>query len=140
MTGRPLAAHIGRSPLEVVAVAMALAIFVGVGTLWAVGVLIGSIFGSTIPGTVSEGIADMLRSFPHVGVAWYPPIPSGLIWFGAAVLIAGFAPLLWRLVRASRLAEEGAQWATTTELRRASLLVSDRTQPHARPEEPSDAA
>lgn len=139
MTGRPSSAQLGRSPLEAAAVAVALAAFLGVGTLWAVGVLIGSIFGSSIPGTVSEGIAAMLRSFPDIGAAWQPPTPSGLIWFGAAALIVGFTPLIWRLARVGRLAEEGAQWATTMELRRAGLLVSDRALPYARPEEPSDA-
>ncbi len=140
MTGRPRGAQFAQSPLDVFAVALVLAAFLGVGTLWAVGVLIGSIFGSTIPGTVSEGITAMLRSFPNIGAAWQPPTPSGLIWFGAAALIVGFAPLVWRLVRAGRLSEEGARWANTMELRRAGLLVSDRALPHARREEPSDAA
>lgn len=136
MTGRPTG--VGRTPLEVVGVAATLAAVGGVGVLWATGVVVGSIAGSTLPGTGGEGIADMLASFPDVGRAWVPPIPSGLVWSVALVLVAAFAPLVWRLVRMGRLADEGAQWAVTMDLRRAGLLVSDRPVPNAEAEEPPD--
>ena len=140
MTGRPYGGGLARSPLEVAGVALALAVFLGAGVLWGVGVVVGSILGSTLPGTGEEGIAAMLRSFPDVGAAWEPAIPSRLVWVAAALLVAGFTPLGWRLVRAGRLADEGAQWATSMDLRRAGLLLSDRSLPHAEAEEPSDAA
>ena len=140
MTGRPYGGALARSPLEVAGVALALVVFLGAGVLWGVGVVVGSILGSTLPGTGEEGIAAMLRSFPDVGAAWEPAIPSRLVWAAAALLVAGFTPLGWRLVRAGRLADEGAQWATNMHLRRAGLLLSDRLLPHAEAEEPSDAA
>ena len=140
MTGRPNGGALGRSPLEVAGIALALAAFVGAGVLWAAGVVVGSILGSTLPGTGEEGIAAVLRSFPGVGAAWEPAIPSPLVWAAAVLLIAAFTPLVWRLVRAGRLADEGAQWATSMDLRRAGLLLSDRSLPHAEAEEPSDAA
>lgn len=140
MTGRPYGGALGRSPLEVAGVALALVVFLGAGVLWGVGVVVGSILGSTLPGTGEEGIAAMLRSFPDVGAAWEPAIPSRLVWAAAALLVAAFTPLGWRLVRAGRLADEGAQWATNMDLRRAGLLLSDRSLPHAEAEEPSDAA
>jgi hypothetical protein len=113
---------------------------VGVGLLWATGVVIGSIVGSTLPGTGGEGVAAMLRSFPDVGQAWDPPIRSGVIWTAALLVVASFGPLVVRLVRAGRLADEGAQWASTMDLRRAGLLVPDHTLAHAEEEEPSDAS
>ena len=140
MTGRPYGGALARSPLEVAGVALAVVVFLGAGVLWGVGVVVGSILGSTLPGTGEEGIAAMLRSFPDVGAAWEPAIPSRLVWAAAALLVAGFTPLGWRLVRAGRLADEGAQWATSMDLRRAGLLLSDRSLPRAEAEEPSDVA
>ena len=119
---------------------MALVGFVGAGVLWAAGVVVGSILGSALPGTGGEGIAAMLHSFPDVGAAWEPPIPSGMVWAAAVLLVTAFTPLVWKLVRAGRLADEGAQWATSVDLRRAGLLLADRSLPHAEAEEPSDAA
>ncbi len=139
MTGRPHGGALVRSPLETAGMAVALLCFVGLGLLWGTGVLVGSILGAMLPGTVEDGIATMVGSFPDVGRAWQPAIPSGLVWTVAAVTAAAFTPLAWRLTRAGRLAEEGAQWATNMELRRAGLLVSDRPLPHALPEEPSHA-
>lgn len=140
MTARPYGGALGQSPLEVAGVALALVLFVGAGVLWAVGVVVGSILGSTLPGTGGEGVAAILRSFPDVGAAWDPAIPSPLVWATSALLLAAFTPLVWRLVRAGRLADEGAQWATSMDLRRAGLLLSDRSLPHAEAEGPSDAA
>jgi hypothetical protein len=48
-----------------------------------------------------------------------------------------FAPLVLRVVRSSRLADAGAHWATTADLRRAKLLVADQLLAHAAAEEPS---
>ena len=124
MTGSGFGA--GRSPLEVVGMAATLVVLVGGGVLWGTGVVLGSILGATLPGTGGEGIAAMLGSFPDIGRAWMPAIPSGLIWGLALVLVAVFAPLVWKLARAGQLADEGAQWATAMDLRRAGLLVSDR--------------
>jgi hypothetical protein len=131
---------VARSPLEVLGIALALAVVVGVGLLWGTGVIIGSIFGSVLPGSGGEGVAAILGSFPDVGRAWEPGIPSGLVW-GTTVLVAAvFAPLVWRLIRAGHLADEGAQWAGPRELRLAGLLVADRSLPNAEEEEPSDAS
>jgi hypothetical protein len=140
VTGRPYGGALGRSPLEVAGVALALVLFVGAGVLWAAGVVVGSILGSALPGTGGEGIVAMLRSFPDVGDAWEPSIPSALVWSVAVLLVAAFTPLVWRLVRSGMLSDEGARWATTIDLRRAGLLLSDRSLPHAEAEEPTDAA
>lgn len=129
-----------RSPLEIVGIALAFVVMVGVGLLWGTGVVIGSISGSVLHGSGGEGLAFMLRSFPDVGRAWEPSIPSGLVWGVAVSLVALFAPLMWRLIRAGHLADEGAQWAATIDLRRAGLLVADRPLPNAEEEEPSDAS
>jgi hypothetical protein len=45
VTGRPYGGVLGRSPLEVAAVALAFVVFVGAGVLWGVGVVVGSILG-----------------------------------------------------------------------------------------------
>jgi hypothetical protein len=140
VTGRPYGGALGRSPLEVAGLALALVVFVGAGVLWAAGVVVGSILGSALPGTGGEGIVAMLTSFPDVGAAWDPAIPSPLVWAAAVLVVAAFTPLVWKLVRAGRLADEGAQWATSVDLRRAGLLLSDRSLPHAEAEEPSDEA
>jgi len=140
VTGRPYGGGLGRSPLETAGVALALVCLAGVAVLWGSGILVGSILGSSLPGTGGEGVAALLRSFPDVGGAWEPSISSWLVWAVAVVLVAGFAPLVWKLFKLGRLAEEGAQWATTIDLRRAGLLVSDQHLPHAEAEEPSDAA
>jgi hypothetical protein len=129
---------VSRTPLEVVGVAATLLGVVGLGVLWGTGVVIGSIAGSTLPGTGGEGIEAILRSFPDIGTAWVPPISSGLVWASALVLVAAFAPLVWRLARMGRLADEGAQWAASIDLRRAGLLVSDRPLPNAEAEESAD--
>lgn len=132
MTGR-------RSPLEIAAVTMALALFVGVVLLWGVGIVVGSILGSTLPGR-GQGPAPMLNEFPDVGRAWQPAIPSEIIWTAAIVLVLVFAPLVWRLMRAGSLADEGAKWATTPDLRKAGVLVPDYLLAHAEAEESSHAA
>jgi len=140
VTTRPCGAGLGRSPLELAGIAVALAVVIGVGVLWGSGVVVGSLLGSTLPGTTEQGIAAVVRAFPDIGRAWTPPIPSGLIWAVSALVTVGFTPLVWRLIQAGRLTEQGAQWATTVDLRRAGLLVADEPLPHALPEEPSDAA
>lgn len=131
---------VARSPLEIVGIALVLVVMVGVGLLWGTGVVIGSISGSVLPGSRGEGLILMLRFFPDVGLAWEPSIPSGLVWGVAILLIAVFAPLVWRLIRAGHLADEGAKWAATIDLRRAGLLVADQPLPNAEEEEPSDAS
>lgn len=134
MTGRGF----GRTPLEVIGIVVVLMVMFGVGVLWGVGIVIGSIVGSALPGTEGSGIVAILLSFPDVGQAWTPAISSGLVWAGAVVVVVVFAPLVWRLVRAGRLADEGARWATTTDLQRAGLLISDRPLSHAEAEEATD--
>jgi hypothetical protein len=125
----------GSSPLETVGVAIAVAAMIGVGLLWGIGMLVASILGSTLPGG-GQGVAAIVQSFPDIGAAWVPAIPSGLIWATALVVWAVFAPLVWRVVRPGSLRDEGSQWATTADLRRAGLLMVDAPLPHAAPEEP----
>ena len=129
---------LGHSPLEAVGTACLLIAAVGTGLLWGVGVVVGSILGSTLTGAGGEGLAAILRSFPEIGQAWQPAIPSGLVWGAGLWLVAMFAPLMWRLARHARLADEGAQWATRHHLRRARLLVSDHPLAHAKAEEVPD--
>jgi hypothetical protein len=140
VTGRGLGGGPGQSPFEIVGFALVLTAVVGVGVLWSVGLVVGSILGATLPGSASEGVAAILRSFPDVGRAWEPPVSSGLVWAVAALAISGFGPLVWKLSQIGRLSEQGSQWATTADLRRAGLLVEDRPLPHAKAEEPTDAA
>jgi hypothetical protein len=131
---------LGRSPLEVVGTACLLIAAVGTGLLWGVGVLVGSILGSTLTGSGGDGLAAILRSFPDVGQAWRPAIPTGLVWGAAVGLLALLAPLGWRLFHSGDLGDEGSQWATRAHLRRAGLLVSDDPLAHAEAEEVADGA
>ena len=140
MTPNGYRSGLGRSPLEVVGTACLLVAAAGTGLLWGVGVVVGSILGSTLTGAGGDGLAAMLRSFPHVGEAWRPAIPSGLVWGGAVGLLAMFAPLAWRLARSGELADEGSQWASRSHLRRAGLLVADHPLAHAEAEEVADGA
>ena len=134
MPGRPPAGHLIQSPLEIVAIPLVIAGVGGVGLLWGTGVVVGSILGSSLPGGPGESIFAMLGSFPDIGAAWEPAIPSSLIWAGTIVMIALIAPLITTLMRIGRLREEGAQWATSHDLRRAGLLIADRSLTHAVPE------
>jgi len=134
MPGRPSAGHLAQSPLEIVAIPLVVGGVAGVGLLWGTGVVIGSIIGSSLPGTPGESVVAMLGSFPDVGAAWEPAIPSLLIWAVTIVVLALLAPLIWKLTRVGRLREEGAQWATSHDLRRAGLLIADRLLDHAVPE------
>ena len=138
MTGRYPTGGFASSPLEIVALAVALVGLLGVGLLWGAGVVIGSVLGATLPGSFGEGMAAVVRSFPDVGSAWSPPIPSPLVWSLAFGFVVGVAPLAWRLIRLGRLEEEGAWWARPADLRRAGLLLSDRSLPQSLPEEPAD--
>lgn len=113
---------------------------VGTALLWGVGVVVGSILGSTLTGTGGDGLAAMLRSFPDIGRAWRPAIPSELVWGAAGVLLAVFAPVAWQFVKSTELSDEGSQWATRASLRRAGLLVADRPLAHAEAEEVPDGA
>ncbi|MFP3881896.1 MAG: hypothetical protein ACLFWH_06210 [Actinomycetota bacterium] len=133
MTGR-------RSPLEIAAIVVAVVVLAGGALLWAVGIVVGSILGSTLPGTSGEGLLALVRAFPDIGDAWLPPIPSPLIWAVAIAVLAAFTPLVWRLIQTGSVSDEGARWATNAELRNAGLLVPDQILPHAGEEEPSDAA
>lgn len=139
MTGRGRVGGPGRSPLEIAAIVLALAAMTGVGVLWGAGIMIGSLLGATLPGSASEGIAAILHSFPDVGQAWEPPVSSRLVWAVAVGVAAAFGPLVLKMLRTGRLSEEGTQWATKTDLRRAGLIVSDGLVPHAQTEEPHDA-
>ena len=136
MPGRPPTGHLGQSPLEIVAIPLVIAGVGGVGLLWGTGVVVGSILGSSLPGGPGESVFAMLGSFPDIGAAWEPAIPSIFIWAAAIVVTALIAPLIRKLMRMGRLREEGAQWASTHDLRRAGLLIADRSLNHAVPERP----
>ena len=131
MSGRPTSSTLGQSPFEIVAFSLILGVLVGIGVLWAAGVVIGSIIGSSLPGSVGEGMMRMVGSFPDIGAAWDPTVPSVLIWVAATALVGLAAPLFWRLARSGRLRDEGAQWATFSDLHRAGLLVADGTPTHS---------
>lgn len=136
MAGRPSGGHLAQSPLEIVAIPIVVGGLGGAGVLWGTGVVIGSILGSSLPGSPGESVFAMLGSFPDVGAAWEPDIPSLLVWVVTTVLIGLAAPLIWKLSQVGRLTEEGAQWATSHDLRRAGLLIADRSLIHAVPEPP----
>ena len=136
MAGRPSSGHLGQSPLEIVAIPIVVGGVAGAGVLWGPGVVIGAILGSSLPGSPGESVLAMLGSFPDVGAAWEPDIPSLLVWVVTTVLIGLAAPLIWKLTQVDRLTEEGAQWATSHDLRRAGLLIADRSLAHAVPERP----
>jgi len=136
MLARPSGGHLAQSPLEIVAIPIVVGGVAGAGVLWGTGVVIGSILGSSLPGSPGESVLAMLGSFPDVGAAWEPDIPSLLIWAVAIVVMALVAPLIWKLARVGRLREEGERWATSHDLHRAGLLVADRSLPHAVPERP----
>jgi hypothetical protein len=97
--------------------------------------LVASILGSTFP-RGGQGVAEIVQSFPDIGAAWEPAIPSGLIWVTASVVSAALAPFVWRAIRPRGLSDEGSRWATTTDLRRAGLLMVDAPLSHAAAEEP----
>lgn len=138
MSARP-PTTLAQSPLEIVAVPLLIVALAVGGTVWASGVVIGSILGSTLPGSVGEGITAMARSFPDVGSAWEPAIPSWAVWVAAVAVLALIGPLVRKLFRSSRLADQGAEWATASDLRRAGLLVADPTLPNSIPETPADS-
>jgi hypothetical protein len=132
VTDRP----VGNSPLEGVLFGLFLVALIGVGLVWAAGVLVGAILGAALPGDVRAGVASLVESFPEVGRAWQPPIPSVAVWISAAGIGGVFGPLAWKLWRAGRLKDGGARWATVTDLRRAGLLIRDQSQPHGIQEKP----
>ena len=139
MPGRPPTSHLGRSPLEIVAIPLLISGVGGVGLLWGTGVVIGSIVGSTLPGGPGESVFAMLGSFPDIGAAWEPAIPSVLIWAGALIVASLSVPLIRKLMSIGRLRDEGAKWATSHDLRRAGLIITDRPLAHAVPE-PAEVA
>ena len=139
MPGRPPTSHLGRSPLEIVAIPLLISGVGGVGLLWGTGVVIGSIVGSTLPGGPGESVFTMLGSFPDIGTAWQPAIPSVLIWAGALIVASLSVPLIRKLMSIGRLRDEGAKWATSHDLRRAGLIITDRPLAHAVPE-PAEVA
>ena len=139
MPGRPPTGHLGRSPLEIVAIPLLICGVGGIGLLWGTGVIVGSILGSSLPGPPGESIFTMLGSFPDIGTAWEPALPSVLIWAGAVIVTGLVAPLIRKLMSLGKLRDEGAQWATAHDLRRAGLLIADRSVPHAVPEPPEVA-
>lgn len=138
MSARP-PAQLGQSPLEIVGVPLVISALAVGGILWGAGVVAGSILGSSLPGSVGEGIAAMARSFPDIGAAWEPPIPSWPLWVVTVAVLALIGPLVWKLFRSSRLADQGAQWATASDLRRAGLLIADMTVPNSIPETAPDS-
>lgn len=140
MTPNGYRSGLGRSPLEVVGTLCLLIAAVGTALLWGVGVVVGSILGSTLTGAGGDGLAAMLRSFPDIGQAWRPAIPSELVWGAVGGLLAMFAPVAWQFVKGTELSDEGSQWATRAHLRRAGLLVADRPLAHAEAEEVPDGA
>jgi hypothetical protein len=97
--------------------------------------LVASILGSSLPGG-GEGVSEMVQFFPDIGAAWEPAIPSGPIWATALMVSAVFVPLVWRVIRPRGLSDEGSQWATMADLRRAGLLMVDAPLPRAAAEEP----
>lgn len=132
MVARPGGGHGAQSPLEIIAIPVVLGGLIAVGVLWGIGVVIGSILGSNLPGTtVGDSVLTMLAAFPDIGDAWEPAIPSVLVWASAIAVTGMVAPFIWRMLHAGRLREDGAQWATRHQLRRAGLLVSNRSVPHA---------
>ena len=100
--------QLGRSPLEMVAVPVLIVVLAVGGTVWASGVVIGSILGSTLSGSVGEGIVAMARSFPDIGSAWEPAIPSWAVWAVAVAALALICPLAWKLFHSSRLTDQRA--------------------------------
>lgn len=136
MPGRPPTGHLGLSPLEIVAIPLLIGGVGGVGLLWGTGVVVGSILGSTLPGPPGESVSAMLGSFPDLGAAWEPAIPSALIWAGTLIVTGLLVPLIRKLMNLGRLRDEGAMWATSHDLRRAGLLIADRSLTHAVPEPP----
>lgn len=132
MTDRP----VGNSPLEVVLLGLFFVAISGLGFVWLAGVLVGAILGAILPGDFATGVASLVEAFPRVGRAWQPPISSMAVWVSAAGIGGGFIPLGSKMFRAGRLKDGGAHWATVRDLRRAGLLIRDRSQPHAVHEEP----
>jgi hypothetical protein len=124
----------GGGPLEVAVLWVCLAVGVGFGLLWGSGVVVGSLFGSSLPAG-RDGILAILRSFPDVGRAWSPPILTWLVWSVAVTFAGLFGPLAWRAVRLLRGRTRGARWADTADLRRYRLLVRDVPLPHSRLED-----
>jgi hypothetical protein len=76
----------------------------------------------------------MLGSFLKIGAAWEPAIPSVFVWVAALIVTGLLVLLTTRLVRMDRLRDELAKWATSDDLRRAGLLIADRSLTHASPE------
>lgn len=122
---------VSSSPLETVLLGLFFVALVGLGLVWVAGVLVGAILGALLPGDFGSGVAFLVQAFPDVGRAWQPPIPSMAVWASASFLGGAFAPLAWKMFRAGRLKDGGARWATVRDLRRAGLLIRDRSQPCA---------
>ena len=123
--------QVGTSPLEVVLLVLFLVAVIGIGLVWVAGVLVGAIYGAVLPGGFGDGVASLLDAFPAVGRAWQPQIPSVAVWVTATAIGGVFGPLAWKVLRAGRLKDGGARWATVADLRRAGLLIRDHSQPHA---------
>lgn len=129
--------QVGTSPLEVVLLVVFLVVVIGIGLVWVAGVLVGAIHGAVLPGDFGGGVASLLDAFPEVGRAWQPQIPSVAVWVTATAIGGVFGPLAWKVLRAGRLKDGGARWATVGDLRRAGLLIRDHSQPHAVQERPA---
>jgi hypothetical protein len=107
------------------------------GLVWGSGVVIGSILGASLPASV-DGVVAMGRSWPAIGDAWTPAIPSWLVFAGAAAAFTALVPGGWWLYRAIRNDDRGAHWADHHRLRRSGLLVADRPLGNATEEHRED--
>ena len=123
--------HASTGPLETFLLWTFLAVAGMTGLVWGSGVLAGSILGSTLPAG-GDGVAAMIRTFPSVGTAWTPTIPSGLVWGGSVALAVALIPPGRAVAGLFRTTRRGAEWADTADLRQASLLVADTPIEHGR--------
>lgn len=120
----------GGGPLETFALWAFLTAVLVIGLVWGVGVLVGSILGAGLPAG-GDGIAAILRTFPDIGRAWTSPIPSPLVWSAVVMVIVAMAPLVRWLVSMFRSESRGAEWADTSDLLRAELLICDLAVPRS---------
>ena len=118
-------------PLETFLLWAFLALAGVTGLVWGSGVLVGSILGAGLPAGTT-GVAAVLRAFPDIGAAWTPTIPSALVWATSVAVAIALVPPSRAIARAFRKTQRGAEWADTTDLRRAGLLVADTPIAHSR--------
>lgn len=112
-------------PIEKLLAAALIGVSSLAGLVWGSGVVIGSILGASLPAGF-DGLITIGRSWPTIGDAWSPSIPSWLVFGGAATALAALVPGGWWLYRAIRNNDRGAHWADHHRLSRSGLLVPDR--------------